>query len=69
MTEYITDDQKGKPTRCPICGEIFRPAQQHIYVIGPPSAGKPVCSNTCMRAWERSKIAKKSKTAKVTLDE
>lgn len=30
MVEYIVDSQKGKPTRCPICGEIFRPAPQHI---------------------------------------
>lgn len=46
MVEYITDDQKGKPTRCPICGETFRPAPQHIYAIGSPSARKPVCSYT-----------------------
>lgn len=64
MVEYITDDQKGKPTRCPICGEIFRPAPQHVYVIGPPSACKPVCSYTCMRVWERGKVAKKAKTKK-----
>lgn len=61
MVEYITDDQKGKPTRCPICGETFRPAPQHIYAIGSPSTRKPVCSYTCMRAWERGKVAKKQK--------
>lgn len=61
MVEYITDDQKGKPTRCPICGETFRPAPQHIYAIGSPSARKPGCSYTCMRDWERGKVAKKQK--------
>lgn len=58
MVEYIVDSQKGKPTRCPICGETFRPAPQHIYAIGSPSMRKTVCSYTCMRAWERGQTAK-----------
>ena len=61
MDEYIVDSQKGKPTHCPICGGIFRPAPQHIYAIGTPSKRKPVCSYTCMRVWERGKAAKKKR--------
>lgn len=61
MIKYIYEDQKGRPRICPVCGREFRPAPEHVYVIGPPSARKPVCSYTCMRVWERGKAAKKKR--------
>ena len=42
---------------CPICGKGFVPAVEHYWKIGSYSCfdvrNTPVCSYTCMRAWEK----------------
>lgn len=47
--------------KCPVCGEEFIPAPEHIYNIKPPNRPrKLVCSYHCMRAWEKEKERKKN---------
>lgn len=42
---------------CPVCGEMFQPAEQHAYYIG-KNHKKRVCTYSCMRKWEKGEVKK-----------
>jgi hypothetical protein len=42
---------------CPVCGEMFQPAEQHAYYIG-KNQKKRVCTYSCMRKWEKGEVKK-----------
>lgn len=44
--------------KCPVCGKEFQPAPFHALRIGTEWRGKPVCSYSCMRKWEREQEEK-----------
>jgi hypothetical protein len=44
-----------KEIRCPVCGEMFRPAAEHSYTIG-RERSKLVCTYSCMRKWEKGYV-------------
>lgn len=54
--DTILEDQKQRERSCPVCKKTFRPAPEHAWTIGRGNGEKYVCSYTCMRAWERSKL-------------
>lgn len=55
MNNFFGDGDKGK-IQCPVCGEMFKPAPEHIYHIG-KNKENYCCTYTCMRNWQKSKQA------------
>lgn len=45
---------------CPICGKKYIAAPEHAWRIGAEKVYKLVCSYTCMRAWEKENLNKRS---------
>ena len=41
--------------KCPECKKLFTPALEHAYLIGDEFRGKPVCSYSCQRNYEKRK--------------
>lgn len=39
--------------KCSICKKKFHPEPEHGWKIGFSTGGKPVCSYSCMRKWEK----------------
>jgi hypothetical protein len=66
MNHFFSGTENGK-IQCPVCGEMFKPAAEHIYHIG-SNKRDLCCSWSCMRNWEKHKKVipvkkKKHKTA------
>lgn len=48
--------------KCPICGKKFHPVPEHQWKVGYSHngfGGKPVCTYTCMRKWEKENHIKR----------
>ena len=56
MRDFYTF-QKENEILCPVCGEWFKPAEEHSYYIR-KNQKKLVCSYTCMRKWEKGEAKK-----------
>ncbi len=46
--------------KCPVCGKEFHPEVEHAWRTGiDGKKGKPVCTYTCMRKWEKENHIKR----------
>lgn len=60
-------DALVKNMKCPVCGKTFAVySEEHAYTIGPEQNGekrRKVCSWSCLRRYEREKLAQKDDDA------
>lgn len=57
MADFVSVNDDREKISCPICGKMFKPAEEHSYYIE-HNKRKLVCSYTCMRKWEKGEVAK-----------
>ena len=50
---------KEAQRKCPVCGEMFKPAEEHSYHIE-GNKEKLVCTYSCMRKWQTEKGRKRT---------
>ena len=52
MKDFVAVSDSREEVTCPVCGELFKPAEEHSYHIE-YNKRKLVCTYTCMRKWEK----------------
>ena len=55
MKDFVAVPDVEKQITCPVCGELFAPAEEHSYYIE-HNKRKLVCTYTCMRKWEKGEV-------------
>lgn len=64
MNNFSSASNKGA-IKCPVCGEMFKPAPEHAYKIG-KNKKRLVCSYGCMRKWGKEKTEKRTQQKQKT---
>ena len=64
MSGFMSSNDKGE-IECPVCGEMFKAADEHSYKIG-KNRNKLVCTYSCMRKWEKGEVKKPKKPQRKT---